>query len=407
MNFHRKRKTALEIFLFLLCGAMPLPGSDIATDFVMAEGHHFVLNGKPFRFGGANSYDLAFIDPNLANTTLSDARALGFHVVRTYASIVIGDPKRESVDSAWVAPGSFKKGETNGVYFQSWDSAGEKMLINSGPNGLPRLDAAIAAAARQHIRLVLTLVDSWNFTGGAVQYCAWRHLPIVVLPKGKQAWCPSFYTDAAVRADFKLWIATLLNRRNSVSGVRYKDDPTIMTVELANEPMADTNTLALWAADVASFIHSIDHQHLVSIGNAGFFQTSSEFGRLLKIAGIDYGTLHMYPAYKQPAATPEACIPILKKYLALGPVCNKPLVLEEFGWSFVHKDQARVYTQWTNAVLESGGGGWQFWQFRGHNRDGSLPPVDPIDGFDVFKDNGATSRALSAAALKLDDGAEH
>jgi len=35
---------------------------------------------------------------------------------------------------------------------------------------------------------------------------------------------------------FQSYITTILTRKNTITGVVYKDDPTIMAVELANEP---------------------------------------------------------------------------------------------------------------------------------------------------------------------------
>jgi mannan endo-1,4-beta-mannosidase len=332
----------------------------------------------------------------------ANARALGFRVMRTFASVQIGDPSLGNVDVVWDPPGDFGKGSTNGVYFQTWDSAAGHMVINDGPNGMPHLDAMIAAAAKHHVRLVVALVDNWNYNGGTVEYCAWRHLPSVALPGSIQSWCPDFYTDPSVRADFKTWTAALLNRRNTVTGVLYKADPTIMTWELTNEPAPDTKTLASWAADMAGFIHKIDHRHLIAIGEEGFGRSPAEFTQLLRIPNIDYGTLHMYPVYDQPAKTPDDCIPILKQYLALGTASDKPVVIEEFGWSTVHPDQAAVYTQWLNTIRNSGVGGWQFWVFYGHNKNGGFPPRDPSDGFNIYKDGSAVTKALSTAAFKIE-----
>jgi mannan endo-1,4-beta-mannosidase len=38
-----------------------------------------------------------------------------------------------------------------------------------------------------------------------------------------------FYTDPTIRTWFKNWIEHLLNRTNIYTGLKYKDDPTIMT----------------------------------------------------------------------------------------------------------------------------------------------------------------------------------
>lgn len=48
------------------------------------------------------------------------------------------------------------------------------------------------------------------------------------------------------RDAFKNYVKAILTRRNSITGVLYKDDPTIMAWDLANEPWVlgdDTGTI--------------------------------------------------------------------------------------------------------------------------------------------------------------------
>ena len=45
-----------------------------------------------------------------------------------------------------------------------------------------------------------------------------------------------FYTDPVIRGWYKDWISHVLNRTNTLTGVKYKDDPTVMLWELGNEP---------------------------------------------------------------------------------------------------------------------------------------------------------------------------
>ena len=39
---------------------------------------------------------------------------------------------------------------------------------------------------------------------------------------------------------YKNYITTLLNRKNTITGVYYRDDPIIFALELANEPTRQT-----------------------------------------------------------------------------------------------------------------------------------------------------------------------
>ena len=42
--------------------------------------------------------------------------------------------------------------------------------------------------------------------------------------------------DCMCRSAFKTYVKKIVNRRNSITGVLYRDDPTIMAWDLANEP---------------------------------------------------------------------------------------------------------------------------------------------------------------------------
>ena len=61
-------------------------------------------------------------------------------------------------------------------------------------------------------------LDSWRFTGGKFQYVAW----------GSNSSDPdSFYTDENVKQLYKNSIQALVTHVNSLTGVAYKDEPTI------------------------------------------------------------------------------------------------------------------------------------------------------------------------------------
>ena len=42
-----------------------------------------------------------------------------------------------------------------------------------------------------------------------------------------------FYTDSSVKQAYKNYVATFLNRKNTITGVVYKEDPVIMSVEVS------------------------------------------------------------------------------------------------------------------------------------------------------------------------------
>ena len=86
-----------------------------------------------------------------------------------------------------------------------------------------------------------------------------------------QAFALKFYSTPKAIAIWQRHVRTLVERRNSVSGLRYGADPTILSWQLANEPRALNQGSAYrkWIETSAAFIRSIDCYHLVSLGSEG------------------------------------------------------------------------------------------------------------------------------------------
>ena len=54
------------------------------------------------------------------------------------------------------------------VYFQSF--SGSTATINTGANGLQRLDAVVRAAEKNNIKLIINFVNNWTDYGGMAVY---------------------------------------------------------------------------------------------------------------------------------------------------------------------------------------------------------------------------------------------
>ncbi len=108
------------------------------------------------------------------------------------------------------------------------------------------LDRGIAIAGEEGVRIMIPYVDIWQWFGG---YAEWGHLL-----EG------NFWSDEHVKDEFKEFITWLPNRKNTVTGVLYKNDPTIMCWELGNE-LDRSNTG--WTSEIAAHIKSIGSNHLV------------------------------------------------------------------------------------------------------------------------------------------------
>ena len=112
------------------------------------------------------------------------------------------------------------------------------------------VDRGLAIAAAEGVRVIIPLVDNWAWFGGFAEWAALS---------GSQ----DFWNDLKARSEFKKFISWLLNRKNTVTGVMYKDDPTIMAWELGNE--IDKASPG-WISEMAAHIKAYDPKHLVVDG---------------------------------------------------------------------------------------------------------------------------------------------
>jgi mannan endo-1,4-beta-mannosidase len=111
----------------------------------------------------------------------------------------------------------------------------------------------------------------------------------------------------------------LLDRTNSVTGVKYKNEPAVFSWEIINEGRNRKNPpqqLRNWYQNIAKYIKLIDLNHMVSTGEEGFdYKKPSQYSisqysntyilrphqgtsfiANTKIPEIDYATAHWYPS---------------------------------------------------------------------------------------------------------------
>ena len=233
-------------------------------DFVKVNGTNFYLNGKPFYFAGTNAYYLWYSDiycsspathQGCAVNLLDSAKALNLTVIRTWGSS----------EGSWGVRHGFNFQPNKGVY-------DEATFVN--------FDKVIKEAGERNIKLIVALINNWDSFGGMCQYVKWCGLPDANLCEAGELWPfphayvhDSFYTDDCTKGLYKNYTAYFLNRTNSITGIKYKDDPTIMAWELANEPRCRSDktgeTLNNWIGEMSAYIKTIDSNHLVTVGIDG------------------------------------------------------------------------------------------------------------------------------------------
>jgi mannan endo-1,4-beta-mannosidase len=396
--------TSLAIIACLsLCAAAP-------AGFVTTRGTSFEVDGLPFRFAGTNNYYLQYQDAAMVADVLDRAAARNFSVLRTWAFLDIGYPDgSESVGG----------GAKNGVWFRALDPSTKKVVLND--SGLAHLDATLAAAAARGLRLILTLTNNWIDFGGADQQIRWEALidPTYTDPKHDD-----FFTRPWQISTFVAYAEALAGRTNSLTGVKYSDDPTILAWELINEPRCQgsgaytsSNNCTLnyaqfnktpvafkippWIDTVSTALKAADPNHLIAVGDEGFlceeYQTfpnmvgdcyvGTDFVKQTALPHIDFGSFHLYPdAWGQGQDAAEWGAAWIANHSALAGAVGKPLVLGEFG---VKDAQAATYAAWTSQMLAGGVAGDLFWMLCG--RQDFAPPWYPnYDGFCVYCANNAS-----------------
>lgn len=357
----------------------------------------FELDGEPFCFAGANNYYLAYKARPMVDDVLSSAKELGLRVLRIWGFIDIGsiDRSRKSIDHRG------EDGKKDGAYFQYWDGRLNRPVVNQGDDGLKRLDYAIAKAGELGIKLIYVLTNNWNDFGGMAQYLEWF---------GKKQH-HAFYTDPQIRQAFKDWITAVVQRRNSVTGRLYRDDPSIFAWELANEPRCTgsgasgtgwtLDTIPSWVSEMSAHLKALDPNHMVAVGDEGFLNGGGEHWAyqakdgvdheaLTKIHSIDFGTFHMYP--EDWGAGLDWGKKWILDHLELAHRLGKPTVLEEYGVKLQRDRRGNVlggletrlqhYRLWNELLLLHGGSASMVWVLSGIEGAGL---VRDYDGYSIYR----------------------
>ncbi len=300
------------------------PVQAVPSYFVTRTGPQLFLYEKPFRFSGANIYWLG-LDENVngvdyptpfrVDDALTTAQQMGATVVRSHTlGISTGCP-------LCLEP-------TLGVFNET---------------AFQHVDYAIKSAKDHGIRLIIPLTDNWHYYhGGKHTFTDWRGIR-----DEKQ-----FYSNATVIGDFEQYISHVLNRVNSYTGIAYKNDPTILGWETGNGLVAPQG----WVQTMASYIKSLDANHLVVDGSCGESYDSSLFQDDLSLDDVDIYTGQYYPMN----------IFALHKQADLARDADKVYIAEEYGWN--NKGGGDSLSSFLSAIRSNTAiAGDLFWSLFSHN----------------------------------------
>ena len=289
----------------------------VSDDFVTVEGRNFYLDGKKYFFLGTNYwYGMNLGAPESGNRTrlqqeLDDLVSIGVKNLRIMGSTQGPDTKRRRI----VPTLEYDKEQYND---DIWEG----------------LDIFLYEMGKRNMKAVVTLNNFWEWSGGFGQINEWYTGSFSRYPT-------NFYGQKNQTDHLNRFINLIINRRNTVTGVKYKDDPAIMAWQLANEPRAGSCSIwADWVNKTSAYIKSLDSNHLVSIGNEGSITACSSSGNPLP--NIDYITFHAWaqnwgwfsPYTNNPArfeSGKNRAHGYITSNVGASKNLNKPIVLEEFG----------------------------------------------------------------------------
>lgn len=338
-----KRIIVALLFLSFVANA---PGSEsVFTRFVYRDGDKLMDENGELRFVSFNIPNLHYNEDNMPFTemnpwrltnefeitdALEAVRQMGGQVVRTYTLSVRVKGEDPDIPRHILGPGQFDE------------------------EAFKTLDMVLALANRKGIRVIFPFIDNWKWWGGIEAVAAFRD---------KKA--QDFWTDPELFEDYKRIVSFVINRTNSVTGVKYRDDKAILAWETGNELVCPHE----WTAKAAAYIKSLDRNHLVLDG----YHTTTLRDESIRDKNIDLVTTHHY------SKNPEETIDQIKRSMAKARG-KKPYFVGEFG--FIPTDAVEKILQ---TVIEEHVSGALIWSLRFRSRDGGFYWHSEPYGGDLFK----------------------
>ena len=227
--------------IILILFTLPL-STQAFEEFIRVEGTRLMEGDEEFRFLSFNIPTLNYIEDEMQfdnpnpyglpsefelHDVFKTINELGGRVVRSYTIPVRNRNFPADAVTYVEAPGKFNE------------------------EAFRTLDKVIALARQYKIRLVIPLLNNWQWMGGRPNYADFR---------GKTK--DEFWTDRQLIEDFKLTVSYVLNRTNTITGIKYNEDPTIMAWETGNE----LQNPAQWGIEISRYIKRLAPKQLLIDG---------------------------------------------------------------------------------------------------------------------------------------------
>ena len=265
------------------------------------------------------------------------------------------------------------------------------------------LDRCLDEMSKRGIRATMTLANEWQWSGGFAQYVSWANdneeIPYpeswnISAPPQRPVYgtgwgnytvegvdavpynnftnfANRFYTNEQCQEWYHDHIDVVLNRVNTVNGRKYKEDATVMTWEVANEPQpavvpdeylgpyslilpaAPEDPVLNWIETTANYLKASAPNQLVTTGFEGK-QGEWYFKAVHNFTNIDYTTSHcwvqnwgIYDMLNSSEANLQEAQNFAREFISntsdWAQSLGKPVFLEEFGmardnWENVDKE---------------------------------------------------------------------
>jgi len=218
------------------------------------------------------------------------------------------------------------------------------------------LDYLLDQMAQRDMHAVLYFNNSWEWSGGYGQYLEWAGDGKALLPSvdGYENYVDHvsrFVKNEKAKQLYYDHVKNIVTRTNTITGKAYKDDPTIFSWQIGNEPRAfarDSVTKAAfadWMCTSAGLIKSLDPNHMVSSGSEGLYGCEVDMDLFEKIHAcehFDYLNVHIWPlvwrwvtkdTFADSVSVANARTEeYLTAHFPVAERLGKPIVLEEFGY---------------------------------------------------------------------------
>lgn len=331
-------KLKLLITLLMASITLPMMGQTDKSKFVTVDNGHFMKDGKPYYYVGSNFWYGAILgsegqggDRKRLVKELDFMKKIGIDNLR----ILVGSDGERGVTTKVEPTLQIKPGVYNDTI-------------------LAGLDFLLQEMGKRNMVAVLYLNNSWEWSGGYGFYL--EHAGAGKQPRPNEDGYTAFMkamskyaTNTKAHELFYDYVRFILGRTNRYTGLKYSEDPAIMSWQIGNEPRAFDKAVLpdfeKWLAEASALIRSLDPNHLISIGSEGSWGCENDWGcyeRICADRNIDYCNIHLWP-YNWSWARKDHLIEDLPnakantkdyidRHLEICARLKKPLVMEEFGY---------------------------------------------------------------------------